>query len=82
VRLDVIVNNAGLGPTTPIDTITEEQFKTVYGVNVAGVLWFKLFFSNCIYWCCWSKAGIVNYDMEIAKLRGSLSYCIKYIITV
>ncbi|HCZ7267710.1 TPA: (S)-acetoin forming diacetyl reductase [Staphylococcus aureus] len=35
----VMVNNAGLGPTTPIDTITEEQFKTVYGVNVAGVLW-------------------------------------------
>ncbi len=34
-----MVNNAGLGPTTPIDTITEEQFKTVYGVNVAGVLW-------------------------------------------
>ncbi len=31
--------NAGLGPTTPIHTITEEQFKTVYGVNVAGVLW-------------------------------------------
>ncbi|WP_255964688.1 SDR family NAD(P)-dependent oxidoreductase, partial [Staphylococcus aureus] len=35
----VMVNNAGLGPTTPIDTSTEEQFKTVYGVNVAGVLW-------------------------------------------
>ncbi len=28
-----------LDRTTPIDTITEEQFKTVYGVNVAGVLW-------------------------------------------
>lgn len=37
--LNVIVNNAGLGPTTPIDTITEEQFTRVYGVNVGGVLW-------------------------------------------
>ncbi|WP_369956421.1 (S)-acetoin forming diacetyl reductase [Levilactobacillus brevis] len=36
---DVIVNNAGLGPTTPIDTITQEQFDTVYHVNVGGVLW-------------------------------------------
>ena len=37
--LNVMVNNAGLGPTTPIDTITPEQFSKVYGVNVGGVLW-------------------------------------------
>lgn len=37
--LNVLVSNAGLGPTTPIDTITEEQFKNIYGVNVSGVLW-------------------------------------------
>lgn len=37
--LNVVVNNAGLGPTTPIDTITPEQFEKVYGVNVGGVLW-------------------------------------------
>jgi len=36
---DVIVNNAGVGPITPIDTITPEQFDTVYRINVAGVLW-------------------------------------------
>jgi len=36
---DVIVNNAGVGPVTPIDTITPEQFDTVYRINVAGVLW-------------------------------------------
>ncbi len=36
--LDVLVNNAGLGPTTPIDTITPEQFDKVYHVNVGGVL--------------------------------------------
>ena len=36
---DVIVNNAGVGPTTPIDTITPEQFDAVYRINVAGVLW-------------------------------------------
>ncbi|WP_057490601.1 (S)-acetoin forming diacetyl reductase [Streptococcus orisasini] len=37
--LTVVVNNAGLGPTTPVETITEEQFKQVYGVNVGGVIW-------------------------------------------
>lgn len=37
--LNVMINNAGLGPTTPIDTITPAQFKKVYGVNVGGVLW-------------------------------------------
>ena len=36
---DVIVNNAGPGPTTPLDTITPDQFRLVYGVNVGGVLW-------------------------------------------
>lgn len=34
--LNVVVNNAGLGSTTPIDTITPEQFEKVYGVNVGG----------------------------------------------
>jgi acetoin reductases len=37
--LTVIVNNAGVGPTTPLETITEEQFYNVYGINVGGVLW-------------------------------------------
>ena len=35
---DVIVNNAGVGPTTPIETITPEQFDQVYHINVAGVI--------------------------------------------
>ncbi len=36
---DALVNNAGLGPTTPIDTITPEQFDKVFHVNVAGDIW-------------------------------------------
>ncbi|CAH1851158.1 (S)-acetoin forming diacetyl reductase [Convivina intestini] len=36
---NVLVSNAGLGPTTPIDTITPKQFDLVYHVNVGGVLW-------------------------------------------
>ena len=35
----MIVNNAGVGPTTPIETITPEQFDQVYHINVAGVIW-------------------------------------------
>ncbi|WP_165005545.1 (S)-acetoin forming diacetyl reductase [Enterococcus sp. ZJ1668] len=38
-EFNVIVNNAGLGPTTPIETITPEQFDKVYHINVGGVIW-------------------------------------------
>lgn len=37
--LHVMVNNAGIAPTTPIETITPELFKKVYDINVGGVLW-------------------------------------------
>lgn len=36
---DIIINNAGLGPTTPIETITPEMFDRVYHINVGGVIW-------------------------------------------
>jgi len=36
---DVIVNNAGIGPISPIDAITQEQFESVFRVNVGGVIW-------------------------------------------
>ena len=33
------MNNAGLGPMTPIETVTPEQFDQVIGVNIGGVFW-------------------------------------------
>lgn len=36
---DVIVNNAGLGPQTPLESITPEIFHKVFDVNVGGTLW-------------------------------------------
>lgn len=38
-EFNVLVNNAGLGPMTPIDTVTPEQFDQVIGVNLGGVFW-------------------------------------------
>lgn len=38
-RLDVIVNNAGLGPQTPLDKITPEIYHKVFDVNVGGTYW-------------------------------------------
>ncbi len=38
-RLDVIVNNAGLGPTTPLEEITPAIYRKVFDVNVGGVYW-------------------------------------------
>ena len=37
--LNVVVNNAGVAPTTPLDTITEEQFTRTFAINVGGVIW-------------------------------------------
>ena len=37
--LNVVVNNAGVAPTTPLDTITEEQFARTFAINVGGVIW-------------------------------------------
>lgn len=37
--LHVMVNNAGVAPTTPIDTVTEADLEHVYSINVAGTIW-------------------------------------------
>ena len=37
--LNVVVNNAGVAPTTLLDTITEEQFQRTFNINVGGVIW-------------------------------------------
>lgn len=37
--LDVIINNAGIGPSTPIESITPEIFHKVFDINVGGTLW-------------------------------------------
>lgn len=37
--LNVLVNNAGIAPTTPIDSITSELFDKVYHINVASCIW-------------------------------------------
>lgn len=35
----VIVNNAGIAPSTPIEAIVEETVDKVYNINVKGVIW-------------------------------------------
>ena len=37
--LSVVVNNAGVAPTTPLDTITEEVFECTFAINVGGTIW-------------------------------------------
>ncbi|PXV74053.1 meso-butanediol dehydrogenase/(S,S)-butanediol dehydrogenase/diacetyl reductase [Pantoea sp. PNA 14-12] len=36
---NVIVNNAGIAPSTPVQDITEDIIDKVYNVNVKGVIW-------------------------------------------
>lgn len=37
--LDVVINNAGVAPITPIETITPEVYRRTFDINVGGVLW-------------------------------------------
>jgi meso-butanediol dehydrogenase/(S,S)-butanediol dehydrogenase/diacetyl reductase len=37
--LDVIINNAGVAPITPIEDITPEIYRRTFDINVGGVLW-------------------------------------------
>lgn len=37
--LDVMINNAGLGPITPLESITPEIYRRVFDVNVGGTYW-------------------------------------------
>lgn len=37
-RLDIIVNNAGMAPVTPLDKQTMDEVEQVFGVNVYGVI--------------------------------------------
>ncbi|GKT03865.1 (S)-acetoin forming diacetyl reductase [Furfurilactobacillus entadae] len=37
--LNVMVNNAGVAPTTPIDDVTPEQLANVTMINTGGVVW-------------------------------------------
>lgn len=37
--LNVVINNAGISPNTPIETIDQEKLEQVLGINVAGVVW-------------------------------------------
>jgi len=37
-RLDIVVNNAGIYETSPIEGVTEQQYRRMFDVNVLGVL--------------------------------------------
>jgi meso-butanediol dehydrogenase/(S,S)-butanediol dehydrogenase/diacetyl reductase len=37
--LDVVVNNAGIAPITPIEEITPDIYRRTFDINVGGVLW-------------------------------------------
>ena len=37
--LDVVINNAGIAPATPIEDITPDTYRRVFDINVGGVIW-------------------------------------------
>lgn len=75
---NVMVNNAGIAPTTPIETITSEQFRDVYRINVGGTLWgiqaaqqaFKQLGHGGKIINATSQAGVVG-NPELALYSGS-----------
>lgn len=37
--LDVVINNAGIAPATPIEDITPDAYRRVFDINVGGMIW-------------------------------------------
>lgn len=37
-KLDVLVNNAGIAPNTPFETLTMDQYDAIFNINVRGLL--------------------------------------------
>lgn len=37
--MDVVINNAGVGPITPLQDISPDVYRRVFDINVGGVLW-------------------------------------------
>ena len=56
-RLDVLVNNAGIAPSLPLEQVTLEHFDTLFNINVRGLVDMTL---NALPLLKKSKGNIIN----------------------
>jgi NAD(P)-dependent dehydrogenase (short-subunit alcohol dehydrogenase family) len=74
-RIDILINNAGLGPENPAEDVTEADFDLPFGVNVKG-----LFFTSQAVGRAMIAQGsgrIVNLSSQagLVALPGEAVYC-------
>jgi len=65
-KIDILINNAGIGPDLDLDLPTEESFKQTFDVNVIGTVLFTELLIEII-----NKGGsIVNISSEMGSIEN------------
>jgi len=66
LKIDILINNAGIGPDLDLDLPTEESFKRTFDVNVTGTVLFTESLIEII-----NKGGsIVNISSEMGSIEN------------
>jgi len=66
LKIDILINNAGIGPDLDLDLPTEESFKQTFDVNVTGTVLFTESLIEII-----NKGGsIVNISSEMGSIEN------------
>ena len=75
-KLDVMVNNAGIGDSKTILEVTDEDWESVIGVNLSGVMYGMREAANVMK-DMGIKGSIINMSSILGKVgfNGAISYC-------
>ena len=68
-KIDILINNAGIGPDLHFDFPEKDSFEQTFDVNVKGLVFFTEALINLI-----PKGGII---LNVSSKMGSLDVCVK-----
>jgi NAD(P)-dependent dehydrogenase (short-subunit alcohol dehydrogenase family) len=74
-RLDIVVNNAGLGPSAPAEDVTEENFDLTVDVNVKGVFFVSQAAGRVMIGQGYGRIVSLSSQAGFVALPGESIYC-------